>query len=240
MTLVLLADTNKMVESLLAHCYSKQVGPQAMSIQAHERCRLSLSLFLCMSLHLYLYISLYLCLYLYIYLFLSLSLSLSVSLCFQNVAVLVIWDLSGQRFLGKPQEASPPTQYFAAVAWRRGHLYQQAIESVQLYIYMHAVKSRFWPSFTLFKVNILAKSKSIFWPRSFSHYKNRGFRRFFWLSYHCVCLFCSQLSGKFLKIAFFKKRVQKLGFSIFCVLSLNFENSLFLGLPKHYKNRGFS
>ena len=52
--------------------------------------------------------------------------------------------------------------------------------------------------------------------------------------------FCPQFSGNFLKIAFFKKRVQNLGFSIFSVLSLNYENSLFLGLLKHYKNRGFS
>ena len=50
-----------------------------------------------------------------------------------------------------------------------------------------------------------------------------------------MCFFCAQLSGNFLKIAFFKKRVQKLGFSIFSVLSLNFEKFLFLGLPKHYK-----
>ena len=59
------------------------------------------------------------------------------------------------------------------------------------------------------------------------------------LSYHFV-FFCAQLSGNFRNIAFFKKRVQKLGFSIFSVLSLNFENSLFVGLLKHYKNRGFS
>ena len=40
--------------------------------------------------------------------------------------------------------------------------------SIYIYIYtiyMHAVKSLFWPSLTLFKVNILAKSKSIFWPK---------------------------------------------------------------------------
>ena len=97
------------------------------------------------------------------------------------------------------------------------------------------------PSLGVFKVINWSKSKLLTGPRSFSHYKNRGFRRFFLLSYHCVCFCaCSQLSGNFLKIAFFKKRVQKLGFSIFCVLSLKFENSLFLGLPKHYKNRGFS
>ena len=60
------------------------------------------------------------------------------------------------------------------------------------------------------------------------------------LSYHFVFFFCPQFSGNFLKIAFFKKRVQNLGFSVFSVLSLNYENSLFLGLLKHYKNRGFS
>ena len=48
------------------------------------------------------------------------------------------------------------------------------------------------------------------------------------LSYHFVFFFGAQLSGNFLKIAFFKKRVQKLGFSIFSVLSIKFENSLFL------------
>ena len=34
--------------------------------------------------------------------------------------------------------------------------------------------------------------------------------------------------------------MQKLVFSIFSVLSYFFENSLFLGLLKQYKNRGFS
>ena len=42
---------------------------------------------------------------------------------------------------------------------------------------------------------------------------------FFLLSYHFVFLFCVQLFANFLKIAFFEKRVQKLGFSIFSVLS---------------------
>ena len=56
----------------------------------------------------------------------------------------------------------------------------------------------------------------------------------------CVCVFFVQLFGNFLKIAIFsKKRVQKLGFSIFCVLILNFENSLFGGLLKHYQKQGF-
>ena len=75
----------------------------------------------------------------------------------------------------------------------------------------------------------------------FLAYKNSGFKRFVLHTQLSFCVFfCPQFSGNFLKIAFFKKRVQKLGFQIFSVLSLNFENSLFLGLLKHYKNRGFS
>ena len=49
-----------------------------------------------------------------------------------------------------------------------------------------------------------------------------------------LCVFCAQLSGNFLKIAFFKK-----GCHIFSVLSLSFENYL-LCLLKHYKIWGFS
>ena len=78
------------------------------------------------------------------------------------------------------------------------------------------------------------------WATSFSHYKNRVFRWFLVLSYQFVFFFCFQLFFSFLKMAFFKKGVQKLGFPIFSVLSYFFENSLFLGLLKHYKNRGFS
>ena len=75
----------------------------------------------------------------------------------------------------------------------------------------------------------------------FLAYKNSGFKRFCLhtqLSF-CVSFFSAQLSGNFLKIAFFKKRMQNLGFSIFSVLSTKFGNSLCLGLLKHYKNRGF-
>ena len=60
------------------------------------------------------------------------------------------------------------------------------------------------------------------------------------LSYQFVFFFCFQLFFIYLKIAFFKKGVQNLVFSIFSVLSYFFGNSLFLGWLKHYKNRGFS
>ena len=88
------------------------------------------------------------------------------------------------------------------------------------------------PSLGVFKVINWAKSKLLTGPRSFSHYKNRVSGDFF-CSVIVVFFLRSQLSGNFLKIAFFfKKRVQKLGFSIFCVLSLNFENSLFFRFAK--------
>ena len=58
------------------------------------------------------------------------------------------------------------------------------------------------------------------------------------LSYQFVFFVCFQLFFSFLKIAFFKEGVQF--FSIFSVLSYVFENSLFLGLLKHIKNKGFS
>ena len=75
-------------------------------------------------------------------------------------------------------------------------------------------------------------------PSLFSHYKNRGFRRFFLCS-HFEFFLCPIIL-QFSKNSLFKKWVQKLGFSIFSVLSLNFKNSLFLGVLKHYTNRGFS
>ena len=92
-----------------------------------------------------------------------------------------------------------------------------------------------------FKVNNWAKSKSITGPRTCSRCKNRGFRFFFFFAQLslCVCVFLCPIICQFSKnnLFFQKKRPQKLGFSSFCVLSLNFENYLFLGLLKHYKNR---
>ena len=78
------------------------------------------------------------------------------------------------------------------------------------------------------------------WATSFSHNKNRGFRRFLVLSYHFVFFLCPVICQFSKNSLFRKKRVQKLGFSNICVLSSFFENYLFLGLLKHYKNRGFS
>ena len=62
------------------------------------------------------------------------------------------------------------------------------------------------PSLGVFKVINWAKSKLLTGPRSFSHYKNRGFRRFFLLSYHCVCVCVFFVPNV---LAIFQKRVPK-------------------------------
>ena len=88
------------------------------------------------------------------------------------------------------------------------------------YIYIYAVKLLSGPSLGVSKVIIWAKSMLLSGPSLFSHYKNRGFRRFFFCSVIILCFFCVQLFANFLKIAFFfGKRVQKLDFSNFSVLS---------------------
>ena len=81
------------------------------------------------------------------------------------------------------------------------------------------------PSLTLFKVNILAKSKSIFWPRSFSHYKNRGFRRFFFAQLSlcvCVCFFLFPIIWQFSKNSLFQKKGAKIGFFNFLCFKFKF------------------
>ena len=105
---------------------------------------------------------------------------------------------------------------------------------IYLYIYICCEVIN-WSKSGVFKVINWAKSKLLTGPRSFSHYKNWGFQVicFAQLSL-CASLF--PIIWQFSKNSlFFQKRVQKLGFSVFCVLSLNFENYLFFGLLKHYK-----
>ena len=61
-------------------------------------------------------------------------------------------------------------------------------------IYIYVVKLLIGPSLGVFKVMNWAKSKLLTGPRSFWHYKNRGFRHFF-CSVIIVCFYCSQFSG---------------------------------------------
>ena len=78
-----------------------------------------------------------------------------------------------------------------------------------VYIYIYAVKLLSGPS--------LAISGVIIWAKLFLAYKNSGFKRFLHTQLSFSVFFCAQLCGNYLKIAFFKKWVQKLGFSNFCV-----------------------
>ena len=146
----------------------------------------------------------------------------------------ILFFLQGERDFQKTKKNKKMDQFLTL---KKANIAPIFNSTIYIYMYICAVKLLAGPSLRVFKVINWAKSKLLTGPRSFSHYKDRGFRRFF--AQLSLFVFCAQLSGNFLKIAFFKKRVQKLVFSIFCVLSLNFENYLFFGLLKHYKNRGF-
>ena len=111
---------------------------------------------------------------------------------------------------------------------------------IYIYIYIYACcEVIIWAKFGHFRCYDLGQVGVIIWAKLFLAYKNSGFKRFLHTQLSFCVFFCAQLSGNYLEIAFFKKRVQKLGFSNFCV-KLVFGKFSFLGLIKHYKNRGFS
>ena len=95
---------------------------------------------------------------------------------------------------------------------------------MHIYIYIYAVKLLCGPSLG-FQGLLSGPNRGYYLVQICFCLFYSGFKRFFCtLSYHFV-FFGVHLSGAFLKITFFeKKRVQKLGFSIFSVLSLNFES----------------
>ena len=108
----------------------------------------------------------------------------------------------------------------------------RSLMSCPVYIYMCCeviIWSKFgvFGSYYLVQVGVFGSYRYYLVQVCFIAYKNSGFKRFLHtqLSF-CVSFLCP-IIWQFSKIAFFKKRVQKLGFSIFSVLSLNFENSLF-------------
>ena len=61
--------------------------------------------------------------------------------------------------------------------------------SLSLYIYIYAVKLLIGPSLGVFNVINWSKSKLLTGPRSFSHYKNRSFRRFVFFAQLSLCVF---------------------------------------------------
>ena len=104
---------------------------------------------------------------------------------------------------------------------------------IYIYIYVCAVKLLTGPSLAFLMVTKWAKLMVTNWAMLISHYQNRAFRPFLVLAYNFACFFVSS----YLPIS---KKGANIGFSNFCVLSLHLEGSLLQGLPKHYRNRGFS
>ena len=96
-------------------------------------------------------------------------------------------------------------------------------------IYIYAVKLLTGPRLAILIVTNWATLIVTNWATSFSHYKNRGFRWFFGCSVISLCFFCFQLFFSYLKIAFFKKGVQKLFFFNFLCFKLIFWKFSFLG-----------
>ena len=86
---------------------------------------------------------------------------------------------------------------------------------IHTYIYIYAVKLLSGPSLGFFNVILWSKLgflNVIIWSKFvFLTYKNSGFKRFGLHTQLSFCVFCAQLSGNFLKIAFFKKGA-KIGF----------------------------
>ena len=111
------------------------------------------------------------------------------------------------------------------------------LASIYIYIYIHTyiymcceviIWSKFGVSGSYYLVQVGVLGSYYLVQVCFLANKNSGFKRFVLHTQFSFCVFfCAQLSGNFLKIAFFQKKGAKIGFSIFSVLSLNFENSLF-------------
>ena len=86
------------------------------------------------------------------------------------------------------------------------------------YIYICAVKLLSGPSLAILGY-YLGQVAVIIWAKLFLAYKNSGFKRILAHTVIILCFFLCPIILQLSKIAFFKKRVQKMGFSYFCVLS---------------------
>ena len=141
--------------------------------------------------------------------------------------------LSRVRFSGPIPSISPASwsNPVSVFSWSRSHglnpahwvIFETMCVYISIYIHIHMCCGVInWAKFGGFKVINWPKSKLLTGPRSFSHCKNRGFKR---CCYHCVL--GGPIIWQFSKNSLFQKRVQKLGFSIFCVFIWIFENYLF-------------
>ena len=169
------------------------------------------SLFFCASTSLFLTLSFF---HFVFFFSLALSLSLSPYLLFLACNFIVFFFLSSLflNFLPNQPQTCKIEKHYKTPPCRRTRRH--------IYIYIYAVKSIIGPSLAIFKVNNWAKSKSIIGPRSFSHYKNRGFRRFF-CSVIIVC-FLFPIISQFSKNSLFQKKGAKIGFFNFLCFEFKF------------------
>ena len=91
-----------------------------------------------------------------------------------------------------------------------------------IYIYIYAVKLLTGPRFAILNVTNWATLIVTNWATSFSHYKNRGFRRFLGAQLSVCVFFLFPVIFQLSKISLFQKKGAKFGFSIFSVLSYFF------------------
>ena len=80
-----------------------------------------------------------------------------------------------------------------------------------IYIYMRC-EVIIWAKFGHFRCYYLGQVGVIIWAKLFLAYKNSGFKRFLAHTVIILCFFGAQLSGNYLKIAFFPKKGAKIVF----------------------------
>ena len=114
-----------------------------------------------------------------------------------------------------------------------------------IYIYIYAVRLLSGPSLGVFGSYYLVQVgflEVIIWSKFvFLAYKNSGFKRFVLHIQLSFCVFfLSPILWQFSENSLFQKKGAKIGFSNFQCFKFRFSKFSFLGLLKHYKNRGFS
>ena len=108
-----------------------------------------------------------------------------------------------------------------------------------IYIYI-CCEVIIWAKFGHFRCYYLGQVGVIIWAKLFLAYKNSGFKRFLAHTVIILCFFLCPIIWQLSKNSLFFKKGAKNGFFKFLCFKLIFGKFSFLGLLKHYKNRGFS
>ena len=113
--------------------------------------------------------------------------------------------------------------------------------SLYIYIYIYACcEVIIWAKFGHFRCYYLGQVAVIIWAKLFLAYKNSGFKRFLAHTVIILCFFLCPIIWQLSKNSLFRKKGAKIGFFKFLCFKFIFGKVSFLGLLKHYENRGFS